>query len=202
MHSYSRLHWVTELALSDTSAPRERSGDAVPLLNVALVPAPDLVVVRLTGESDLSTAGQLSDALAQAAGLGTDAVVVDVAAVRFWDCSGLHALADFTADLATAGRQCRIVGATAPTRRLVVLAGFAPALALDGPVHHPAVSPVAAPTPTMRADQSAGVVPSVAAAAAARRRASVPRHPAPTRRRVDRSTGEARGASLALRRWR
>ena len=172
----------------------------MPLLNVALVPAPDLVVVRLTGESDLSTVGLLTDALTQAAGLGTDSVVVDVAAARFWDCSGLHALADFTAGLARAGRQCRIVGATAATRRLVVLAGFAPVLALDGPVHHPAVRPAAAPP--VRVERSAGVVPSVAAAAAARRRPVVSRHPAPTRRRVDRSTGEARGASLALRRWR
>jgi anti-anti-sigma factor len=173
----------------------------VPLLNVALVPAPDLVVVRLTGEADLSTEGQLTDALVQAAGLGTDSVVVDVAAVTFWDCSGLHALADFTADLARAGRQCRIVGATAATRRLVVLAGFAPALSLDGPVHHPAVHP--APAPVVRADRSAGVVASVAAAAAAaRRRPAVRSHPTPTRRRVDRSTGEARGAVLALRRWR
>jgi anti-anti-sigma factor len=172
----------------------------VPLLNVALVPAPDFVVVRLTGESDLSTAAQLKDALSQAAGLATDSVVVDVAAVRFWDCSGLHALADFTADLARAGRQCRIVGTTAATRRLVVLAGFAPDLTLDGPVHHPAVRPV--PAPVVRADRSAGVGSSVAAAAAARRRSAVPSHPAPTRRRVDRSTGETRGTVLALRRWR
>jgi anti-anti-sigma factor len=171
----------------------------VPLLNVALVPAPDQVVVRLTGESDLSTEGLLADALTQAAGLGTDSVVVDVAAVKFWDCSGLHALADFTADLARAGRQCRIVGATAATRRLVVLAGFALALTLDGPVHHPAVRP--APTPAVRADRSAGVVPSLAAAAYADRRRPVSAHPAPARR-VDSSTGEARGTVVALRRWR
>jgi anti-anti-sigma factor len=171
----------------------------VPLLNVALVPAPDQVVVRLTGESDLSTEGLLADALTQAAGLGTDSVVVDVAAVKFWDCSGLHALADFTADLARAGRQCRIVGATAATRRLVVLAGFALALTLDGPVHHPAVRP--APTPVVRADRSAGVVPSLAAAAYADRRRPFA-HPAPARRRVDSSTGEERGTVVALRRWR
>jgi anti-anti-sigma factor len=177
----------------------------VPLLNVALVPAPGLVVVRLTGESDLSTSAQLVDALAQAAALGTDVVVVDLAGAKFWDCSGLHALADVTAELARAGRQCRIVGATPATRRLVVLAGFAPSLVLDGPVHHPAVqrpsAPAPAPAPVVRADRSAGVGSSVAAAAA-RRRPSVPEHPAPFRRRVDRSTGEARGATLALRRWR
>jgi anti-anti-sigma factor len=172
----------------------------VPLLNVALVPAPDQVVVRLTGESDLSTAGLLADALAQAAGLGTDAVVVDVAAVRFWDCSNLHALADFTAGLARAGRQCRIVGATAATRRLVVLAGFAPSLVLDGPVHHPAVRPTSAPA--LRVGRSAGVVPSVAAAAAERRRSRVPGHPTRAGRRVDTSTGEGRGTVVTLRRWR
>jgi anti-anti-sigma factor len=170
----------------------------VPLLNVALVPAPGQVVVRLTGESDLSTAGLLADALAQAAGLGTDSVVVDLAAVTVWDCSVLHALADFTADLARDGRQCRIVGATPATRRLIVLAGFAPDLALDGPVHHPAVRP----TPPVRADRSAGVVPSVAAAAVADRRRPLPRRPAPTRRRVDSSTGDARGDVVVLRRWR
>jgi hypothetical protein len=56
----------------------------------------------------------------------------------------------------------------------------------------------------VRTDRSAGVVASVAvaAAAAARRRPAVLSHAAPARRRVDRSTGEARGAALALRRWR
>ena len=104
-------------------------------LNVALVPAPDQVVVRLTGDADLSTRPPVADALTQAAGLGTRQVVVDVAGARFWDCSGLHALAEFTADLAAAGRSCRIVGA---------LAGHPPAdrrwptstdrLELDGPL--------------------------------------------------------------------
>jgi anti-anti-sigma factor len=173
------------------------------LLNVALVPAPGLVVVRLTGESDLSTAGLLSDALTQAAGLGIDSVVVDVAAAQFWDCSGLHALADFTAELARAGRQCRIVGATAATRRLVVLAGFAPDLTLDGPVHHPAVRPTPDAPPAVRVDRSAGVVPSVAAAAAAdRRRSAAPRRPAAARRRIEKPTGDARGSVVTLRRWR
>jgi anti-anti-sigma factor len=106
----------------------------VPLLNVALVPAPDQVVVRLTGEADLSSAPQLDDALAQAGGLGTRQVVVDVAGVRFWDLSGLYALTEFTADLAAEGRSCRIVGAPAATRRLIGLASLAAELNLDGPL--------------------------------------------------------------------
>ena len=58
----------------------------MPQLNVALVPAPDQVVVRLTGDADLSTAPLVADALTQAAGLRTPQVVVDLAGTRFWDC--------------------------------------------------------------------------------------------------------------------
>ena len=106
----------------------------MPLLTVALVPAPDRIVVRLTGETDLSTAPQLTDELARAAARGTRTVIVDVAGVRFWDCSGLHALADLTRDLGRAGRQLRIVGAGPQTRRLIAMADFSSALELDGPV--------------------------------------------------------------------
>jgi anti-anti-sigma factor len=106
----------------------------VPLLNVALVPAPDQVVVRLTGEADLSSAPQLTDALAQAGGLATRQVVVDVSGVRFWDLSGLYALTEFTAELAAEDRSCRIVGAPAATRRLIGLASLAGELNLDGPL--------------------------------------------------------------------
>jgi anti-anti-sigma factor len=108
------------------------AGDAVPLLTVAHVPAPDRIVVRLTGETDLSTAPLLTRELARAAARGTPSVIVDVAGVRFWDCSGLHALADLTAELGRAGRDVRIVGAGPQTRRLIALADFSGALELDG----------------------------------------------------------------------
>lgn len=111
----------------------------MPQLNVALVPGPDQVVVRLVGEADLATVPLLTDALVQAAGLGTPQVVVDVAAARFWDASCLSALARFTAELAASGRSCRIAGAPATTRRLVVAAALADRLELDGPVHPVAV---------------------------------------------------------------
>jgi anti-anti-sigma factor len=91
-------------------------------------------VVRLTGDADLSTLPLVADALSQGAGLGTRQVVVDVAGARFWDCSGLHALATFTGDLAADGRSCRIVGALAATRRLIDLADLAERLVLDGPL--------------------------------------------------------------------
>jgi anti-anti-sigma factor len=104
----------------------------VPQLNAALVPAPDQVVVRLTGDADLSTASFITDVLSQAAGLGTTQVVVDLASTRFWDCSGLHALAAFTRELAAAGRACRLVGAQPATRRLIGMANLTSDLQLDG----------------------------------------------------------------------
>ncbi|TFV85971.1 STAS domain-containing protein [Blastococcus sp. CT_GayMR16] len=120
----------------------------MPPLNVALVPGPDQVVVRLTGDADMSTVPLLSDALTQGAGLGTRQVVVDIAGASFWDCSGLHALATFTGELAAAGRSCRIVGALAATRRLIGLADLTGRLVLDGPLPARPTSP---PAPVRRA---------------------------------------------------
>ena len=104
----------------------------MPLLTVALVPAPDRIVVRLMGEADLSTAPLLRTELARAASLRTRSVIVDVSSLRFWDCSGLHALADLTAQLGAATRSVRVVGAGAATRRLIAMADFSAALELDG----------------------------------------------------------------------
>jgi anti-anti-sigma factor len=144
----------------------------LPLLNVTLVPAPDQVVVRVTGDADLSTAPLIADALSQSAGLGTRQVVVDVAGTHFWDCSGLHALREFTAKLAAEGRSCRIVGAPARTRRLISAAGLEDRLELDGPVTRP--------TP-LRTDQPDA--PNWAWAPAPRSRSE---HPVPVRpRRVE-----------------
>jgi anti-anti-sigma factor len=115
----------------------------VPPLNVALVPGPDQVVVRLTGDADFSTVRLVADALTQGAGLGTGHVVVDVAGAHFWDCSGLHALVAFTGELAADGRSCRVVGALAATRRLIGLAHLTDRLVLDGPL--PAQQPTSSP---------------------------------------------------------
>jgi anti-anti-sigma factor len=104
----------------------------VPQLNVTLVPAPEQVVLRLTGDVDLSTAPVVADALRQAAGLGTPQVVVDLASARFWDCSGLHELVTVTRELDSADRSCRIVGAQPTTRRLIGMANLSSDLHLDG----------------------------------------------------------------------
>jgi anti-anti-sigma factor len=145
----------------------------VPLLNVTLVPAPDQVVVRVTGDADLSTAPLIADALNRAAGFGTRQVVVDVAATLFWDCSGLHALSRFTARLSSAERSCRIVGAPARTRRLISAADLGDRLNLDGPAWTRAVTAPAEP-PVPR--------PAVARTAVPARRGTSG-HPVPIRSR-------------------
>jgi anti-anti-sigma factor len=116
-------------------------------LNVALVPGPDQVVVRFTGEADLATSPVISDTLGAAAALGTRQVVVDVATTKFWDVSGLHALVAFTAELTAADRSCRIVGASADTRRLIALARLGDRLVLDGPVPVPPRRAASRPRP-------------------------------------------------------
>jgi anti-sigma B factor antagonist len=120
-------------------------------LNVALVPGPDQVVVRVSGDADLSTSPQIADGLHQAALLGTRQVVVDVAAAHFWDVSGLHALVEFTAELGAAGRSCRIVGALAGTRRLIGLARLTGLLVLDGALPATPRRPAARSRPGMPA---------------------------------------------------
>lgn len=104
----------------------------MPQLNVTLVPAPEQVVLRLTGDVDLSTAPVVAQALRRAAGHGTPQVVVDLGAARFWDVSGLHELVTFTRELDGACRSCRIVGAQPATRQLIGMANLAPDLQLDG----------------------------------------------------------------------
>ncbi len=133
-------------------------------LSVAVVPAPSQVVVRLTGDAGRTTLPRLTSELTRAATHGTGSVVVDVAAARFADGTGLLVLAGFSDTLAAAGRRCRVVGAPAAVRRQVFAAGLAGRLELDGPLSgqdpvRPRPRPdreslaAAARVPTMREEQ-------------------------------------------------
>jgi anti-anti-sigma factor len=165
----------------------------VPLLSTALVPAPDQVVLRLSGEVDLSTVDQVRGALERAAEMGAARVVVDVAQATFWDCSGLHELATFTDELARAGRQCRIVRATPATRRLIGLANYAPLLQLDGPLDDPNVARAAqGGTPPQPARPPRPEAPP---------RPKVTEHPARPRRRAFDLLRRTPVPSGAVRRW-
>jgi anti-anti-sigma factor len=151
------------------------------VLDVTLVPAPDQVVVRITGDADLSTAPLIADGLARAAGLGTRQVVVDAAGVSFWDCSGLHELCTFTATLCAAGRSCRIAGAPAATRLLIGVANLAGRLDLDGPVRERPTPPVRPRTRSTVRGTSDPLPADVLTGVPARRTTSG--HPVPVRSR-------------------
>lgn len=131
----------------------------MPQLTVALVPAPDQVVVRLTGDADLSTVPLIADVLLRAAGRGTPRVVVDLGSAHFWDCSGLRELVTFTRELDGAGRSCRIVGAQPATRRLIGMANLTSGLQLDGvPATPSARSASSAQAPPRRTRRAAAPV--------------------------------------------
>ena len=124
-----------------------------------LAPPTSLAPPLVSGNAQESSTLSATDGLWAGAGTLTYArrwqrcnpVCVDVAGATFWDCSGLHVLAEVTADLAGAGRQCRIVGANRATRRLIALADFAPLLVLDGPLSDPGVARAAEERPVAMA---------------------------------------------------
>ena len=107
------------------SAPENEDwGKSVPLLELDVVADVDGVVVRLTGEADLSTEPELAAGLRAAADSGSATVLLDAAGLRYCDCSALRALAAFAGELRAAGRSCRLVAASARVRRLLELAGL------------------------------------------------------------------------------
>src|SRR3954454_16897189 len=191
MCCHRRRHALGSETASATLAPALGTplGDPVPLLNVALVPAPGQVVVRLSGDADLSTVPLLADALAQAASLGTRDLVVDVAAARFWDSAALRALATISSELVRADRGCRIVGAGRATRGLIRAADLADCLELDGPVvERAAPEPPAGPGPEPGRPPAAPAAPA-APPAAPPRGGPAPVELTATRQRPPRAAG-------------
>ena len=69
----------------------------------------DVVVVRLRGEIDLSSAGLLTDQFEAIAGRGTTSVIVDATNVTFMDSTGLHALVEGKRLLHGSGSQIFLV---------------------------------------------------------------------------------------------
>jgi anti-anti-sigma factor len=106
----------------------------VPLLELDVVAGVGGVVVRLTGEADLSTGPQLAAGLREAAGSGSGAVLLDATGLRYCDCSAVRTLAAFAGELRAAGRGCRLVAASARVRRLLELAGLTDLLDSPAPM--------------------------------------------------------------------
>lgn len=74
--------------------------------------------LRLHGELDLASAAGLEERLVAMAGSTVEA---DLSQVRFIDARGIAALVSARRRIAEAGSQLRVVGATAPVRRVLAL---------------------------------------------------------------------------------
>jgi anti-sigma B factor antagonist len=111
---------VVELDPGDGDAPE--AGSAV---TVDLLPSDaGQVLLKLSGQIDVSTEAVVRDALDQAVGDGTSKVVLDMSEVDFMDSSGI-------AVLLVAARRVDALELHCPTeiiRRLITIAGLSEAL--------------------------------------------------------------------------
>lgn len=95
-------------------------GDAADL-EIQLVRAPDQLVVRLSGEVDISNAAKIPATVHAAAG-DVSLVVLDLAELRFADSAYLHATVSIAERLAEEGKRLAIRNAPKHAQRLLELA--------------------------------------------------------------------------------
>ena len=98
--------------------------DADRLLTIDQASEAGRYVLRVEGEVDLATAGQLEAALGEA-GRATGDVLVDLTATTFMDSTGLKCLVVGQRDLAEADRELVVVVPPGPVARLVDVSGIA-----------------------------------------------------------------------------
>jgi anti-anti-sigma factor len=80
----------------------------------------DVVVARLTGEIDLSNAGDVGEALSTAVPNTALGLVIDLTATAYLDSSGVHLLFDLAERLQRRQQQLRVVVPEgAPVRRVL-----------------------------------------------------------------------------------
>lgn len=79
------------------------------LANLRYELADGVMVAALTGDIDMSNAGDIGNALARAVTNDTLALVLDLSGVDYFDSAGIHLLYDLRERLAMRGQQLRIV---------------------------------------------------------------------------------------------
>ena len=96
----------------------------VSLLGISVESQQFSVVIRLSGEADLSTLGQLRDALnAQISG-GARQLTIDLSGLRFADSSSIRALTDAHLALTAQGGTLELVHPQPNVARILVLLGI------------------------------------------------------------------------------
>jgi anti-sigma B factor antagonist len=102
---------------------------AYQLLRITVEAVEEARLVRVAGDLDASTAGDLRAHVVAARGEGTT-LLLDLAAVRFIDSTGLRVLLDASRAASDTGWPFFIVRPSSTVRRLIRLTGTASELAL------------------------------------------------------------------------
>ena len=92
-------------------------------LVIAVRRRPGYVLVTVSGEIDIATAGQLRGQLAGPAGSGQQ-VIIDFSRVSFIDAAGIGVLAAAAARAAARGGSLQLAAAGRQVRRVLVLTGL------------------------------------------------------------------------------
>lgn len=94
------------------------------LLGIAVESQPFGVVIRLSGETDLSTVGQLRDALDGQISGGVRQLTIDLSGLRFADSGSIQALTDAHLALKAQGGSLELVNPQPNVARILVLLGI------------------------------------------------------------------------------
>ena len=104
--------------------------DLPPAFSCPVEPDRDRVVVRPSGELDLTTAGVVDRELRQLADAGFDRLVVDLRGLTFMDSTGLALLLRWARDAEADGVVLQLYPGGAEVMRVIDLAGVGEALPL------------------------------------------------------------------------
>lgn len=96
----------------------------VSLLGIAVESTQFSVVMRLSGEADLSTLGQLRDALNDQISGGARQLTIDLSGLRFADSSSIRALTDAHLALRAQGGTLELAAPQPNVARILVLLGI------------------------------------------------------------------------------
>ena len=116
--------------MTSTDQPLTDRPPPSPLLRIEVTGTPDVVDVRLVGEMDLSTRGQLASALEQSDLSGATQVRLDMAGLDFCDASGLAELVAVRQALVAQQRELATFSAQPSVLRLLTISGLVGLLAL------------------------------------------------------------------------
>lgn len=94
------------------------------LLGIAVESQQFSVVMRLSGEADLSTLGQLRDALNDQISGGARQLTIDLSGLRFADSSSIRVLTDAHLALRAQGGTLELVDPQPNVARILVLLGI------------------------------------------------------------------------------